>query len=173
MTNRKWLVIILGIPLLCFLLGAGYILTMVFEPSTLTADEAYARFLTFEDGAEDQNMDPLILAGEKVIPLVLEGVQDPNMPRRRYAIGFLGNCECKEAIPLLLSILADAKEKHYFRGDALKAIARIHPERGKELAAKYQNAQGHLGHIAGMVLKDDPYITRRRTFSDALQRRHD
>jgi hypothetical protein len=146
---------------------------MVFEPSTLTADEAYARFLTFEDGAEDQLMDPLILAGEKVIPLVLEGVQDPNMPRRRYAIGFLGNCECKQAIPLLLSILEDTQEEDYFRGDALRAIARIRPEYGKELAKEYLSAEGHLAHIATLILKDDPYISRRRTFSDALQRRHD
>lgn len=158
--------------LLSLALVGGAILTIVTKPSRLTPEEAYAKFLTRDGVAEDQLMDPLILAGEEVIPLVLEGIRDPNMPRRRYAIGFLRNCESEAAIPVLRCILEDVEEKHYFRGDALRALSQIQPQYANEIATRYLNAEGHLGDVARRIANNDESLGKKRTLSDALWGRH-
>jgi len=49
--------------------------------------------------AEDQLMDPLLLAGDDVVPLVIDELPDKEMRLRRYAIGFLGNGRHTPALP--------------------------------------------------------------------------
>jgi hypothetical protein len=75
--------------------------------------------------AEDQLMDPLILAGPDVIPLLEQDLRDPNVPRRRYAIGAVGDIGDKSALPTLRKILEDRSEVDYIRCDATAPT--LHP----------------------------------------------
>ena len=118
-SRKRWgcLVVLLSPVLACALLFA-HRATMYRNPEV-----AYEAFCNSEGLAEDQLMDPLVLAGPGVIPHVVRGVRDRNMPRRGYAILFLGMVEATEALPVLRSILDDDTEKDIVRGDALRAIA--------------------------------------------------
>lgn len=84
--------------------------------------------------AEDQIMDPLILAGPKVIPLLEKEVVNPAMPNRRYAIGALGNLGSKAALSTLEKLVATKSEVPYIRCDALTAIGMIDTEEGLRMA---------------------------------------
>lgn len=90
-------------------------------PSAAAALESFYR----RDVAEDQLMDPLILAGADVIPLLERDLLNPEMPRRRYAIGALGNIGEPSALPILVRIVQTGSEADYIRCDALSAVARI------------------------------------------------
>ncbi|MCP4598965.1 MAG: hypothetical protein GY847_00215 [Proteobacteria bacterium] len=93
------------------------------------------KFYEYE-GAEDQLMDPLILGGDEVVPLVIEKVKDQSMPGRRYAIGFLGNQRIKEALSVLENIAEDPQEVFYIRFDAVEAAYAIDKVVGAKLAEK-------------------------------------
>jgi hypothetical protein len=95
--------------------------------------------------AEDMLMDPLILAREEVVPLVIREVRNKNMPRRRYAILFLGNGSYKQALPVFEEILKDSSEDELFRGDASVAIFLIDETRGRKYAMDYSNDKTFLG----------------------------
>lgn len=123
--------------------------------------------------AEDQLIDPLILAGDEVVPLVLRELRRRDMPGRRYAILFLGNVQAVDALPTLEGILHDETEDELFRGDALHAIAMINRRRAVELAGAYENADGFLGSVAGEVVQGRPEDFKRRTYWDALLGKHD
>ena len=157
---------------LFFLLIVAYFLSLDFSQIYLTPEGALKQFYSQNDVAEDMIMDPLILAGEKVVPLVIQDIKNKNMPRRRYAIGFLGNGSYQIALPVLTEILDDAKEKPYFRGDALIAIYKINKNIGVELAKKYQTVDNHLGLMSLEVLSDSQYANWRRSYSDAKNRVH-
>jgi hypothetical protein len=101
--------------------------------------------------AEDMLMDPLILAGDAVVPLVLREVAHPNMPRRRYAIAFLGNGGYPQALPVLRKISEDGRETAIFRADALRAIACIDANEGRWRAATISREPGFLGDSARTV----------------------
>jgi hypothetical protein len=75
--------------------------------------------------AEDQIMDPLILAGPEVIPLLERDLANPEMQNKRYAIGALGNLQSEAALPILKSLASAKFEIDYIRCDALTAIAMI------------------------------------------------
>ena len=124
-------------------------------------------------GPEDTLMDPLIVAGPSIYSLVIAAVENPDMPRRRYAIGFLGNEEVAEALPLLTSILEDESELPYFRGDALEAIYKIDRVRAKDFAPEFQDREDALGYYASAVLEDAPSLSERRSLAKARIRRHD
>lgn len=125
------------------------------------------------NGAEDQLMDPLILAGEKVVPLVLEKIKNRNMPRRRYAIGFLGNGSYEQALPVLQEILQDDTEDVHFRADALQAIYEIDNQLGANYAKKYESHEDYFGRAARDMLETNSSLRERRSYWDALIRRHD
>jgi hypothetical protein len=133
---------------------------------------ALGKFYSY-DRAEDQLMDPLILAGDKVVPLVIEKVKDKNMSRRRYAIGFLGNGSYREALPVLQGILQDKTEKNYFRGDALQSIYRIDENLGLNLAQQYKNEGSFVGNIANDLLGEKKYLMERQTYTAALTGKHE
>jgi hypothetical protein len=139
--------------------------------SNVSPEEALSNFYS-NDGPEDTLMDPLILAGDKVVPLVLEKIKDKTMPRRRYAIGFLGNGSYKQALPILESILRDETEEPYIRGDALQSIYQMDEASGLRFAQMYKGEPGHLGKISIDLLTDRIYLPPRRTFSDALSSTH-
>src|SRR5262249_34357032 len=126
-----------------------------------------------EGVAEDMLMDPLILAGDKVVPLVIEAVKNKEMERRRYAIAFLGNGSYKQAIPVLEEILGDASEKDYVRGDALQSIYQIDDALGLHYAQEHQDSLDSLGQRAKDILSGRDYIKERRSYADALMGKHD
>lgn len=118
-------------------------------------------------------MDPLILGGKKIVPLIIREVQRPDMPRRRYAINFLGNGGYAEAVPSLEKILQDETELDYVRGDALEAMYQIDVTLGTANASLYSFREDHLGKRAQLILSRDPIIDRRRSYYDAFMGRHD
>lgn len=125
------------------------------------------------NGPEDTLMDPLILAGDKVVPLVLKEIKNKEMPRRRYAIGFLGNGLYKEALPELETIVHDSAEEDYFRGDALQAIYMIDESRSRSFAQEWKDEQTYLGGISRRVISGDNQLKRQRTYADALAGKHE
>lgn len=112
-------------------------------------------------GREDTLMDPLIRCGERVVPNVLAAIDDKGMPRRRYAIAFLGNGEYRQAIPVLERILADDLEEDVFRTDALEAIACIDRNRGRLLAATFTDRSDDFGLLAGQIVDGTRKCERR------------
>ena len=118
-------------------------------------------------------MDPLIVAGPAVYPLVIAAISDPDKPKRRYAIGFLGNEEVPDALPALLAIIEDDNELSCFRGDALEAVYMIDESKGKQAAERYRDATDMLGRSAEDVLTDADYLQERRSLEKALRRWHD
>jgi hypothetical protein len=139
---------------------------------------ALHQFHTYGDGveeavAEDMLMDPLILAGKRVVPLVIEEVRNREMPRRRYAIGFLGNGSYRQALPVLEQILSDASEIDYFRGDALHAIYLIDGSLGCKYAQVHGGDRDYVGRIACDILAGRSWLKDRRSYWDALVGRHD
>jgi hypothetical protein len=158
--NPNKLVVIAFLVLLCMACGAR-------SPET-ALEEFY-----FYKGAEDQLMDPLILAGRKVVPLVIEKIKDRNMPRRRYAIGFLGNGSYEAALPVLQEILQDNTEDAHFRGDALQAVYEIDKQLGANYAKKYESQEDYFGRAARDMLKTNSSLRESRSYWDAWVGRHD
>ena len=142
-------------------------------PLRTSPQKAYERFCYSADLAEDQLMDPLILAGDKVAPLVIDGIKNPDMPRRRYAIQFLGNASSKESLPVLRSILANEQEPETVRADALLAIVAIQGEEGAGVAKEYAGASGFLAETSRGILSGHQTLPEKRTYWDAFWGRHD
>lgn len=161
-------------PGLCVLLAffCGCKTVSVTSSNQISPEAALEQFYN-NKGAEDTLMDPLIIAGEKVVPLVLKEVKNKAMPRRRYAIGFLGNGSYREALPALETILQDVGEKDYFRADALISIYQIDESLGGELAQKYKGEKNTLGDISRRVLAGDAELKKKRSYSDAVAGKHE
>lgn len=106
-------------------------------------------------------MDALILAGPDVIPLVQRELSNPNMPRRRYAIGALGNIGDKSALATLRKIFEDRSEVDYIRCDALEAIAMI----DRDMAIQMVRDEPSLGPQCGNAAV---LGARSRSFLEAL-----
>jgi hypothetical protein len=121
-------------------------------PTPQTPENAFNEFLTHET-KESYLVQPLCNAGEKVVPLVIEKIKDKDLQRRRYAIGFLGSGNYRQALPVLEKILGDESEQDLFRGDALKSIYLIDLNLGKSLSGKYREREDFLGRIAGELLQ--------------------
>lgn len=120
-------------------------------------------------------MDPLILAGASVVPLLIKEVENPNMKNRRYAITALGNIGAKTAIPILETLVRKKSEEDYIRCDALSAIGMIDESEGARIAgdiknenifciSEIKNTQNH-----SQWLKSN---TWKRTYFEALLGRH-
>jgi len=136
-----------------------------------TEDEVMKDFFEAKDRAEDMLMDPLIVNSDLVKDRVIEEINDKNMDKRRYAIGYLGNEKINEALPALLSILGDVSEIDYFRADALESIYQIKPSTGLTEARKYINRSDYLGERAKSILNGTykPFI---RSLKDARKGIH-
>jgi len=85
--------------------------------------------------------------------------RDRRAPYRRYAISYLGNRRCRAAEPALVKIVEDPHEEAFFRADALEAITRMNPQRGRRLAATYA--------------LDDQSISLDRSYWQALRGAHE
>ena len=101
-----------------------------------TAEAALEAFYGGDPRPECMQADPLRRDGSRVVPLVIRDLPNKAMPRRRYAISFLGEGRHAQALPVLEQILFDATEISYFRVDALLAIYEIAPTRAQELASQ-------------------------------------
>lgn len=135
-------------------------------------EDALADFYEARNRAEDQLMDPLILAGPDVVPVVVEAVADTGMPRRRYAIAFLGLFGHKEAVPILTHVLHDESEIIYFRSDALQALYRIDPSPAESHAAHYSDRDDSLGRTATHIASGSYTPAYDRTWWEALRSVH-
>lgn len=133
---------------------------------------AYADFQDTTDQAEDMLMDPLILSGEKVVPLIMEEIRSPEMKLRRYAIHFLGNGKYEQSIHVLKEILNNENEIDYFRGDALASIFNINPDLGVDEAMQYIKRKDYLGRQASNIVQGENSWWVQRSFWEALQNVH-
>lgn len=90
-------------------------------------EDAWARF---EDPnrvvAEDQLADPLILAGEEVVPLLLEKLTDPYIFHGAYIYTALEGIGDPRALPAFEQVLLDRNVSKTGRCRALMATLRIH-----------------------------------------------
>jgi HEAT repeat protein len=137
-----------------------------------TPEEAYTDFMDTTDQAEDMLMDPLILAGESVVHIVLKEIKSKDMKLRRYAIHFLGNGKFKQAIPVLKTILSDVTEEDYFRSDALGSIFAIDNKLGLVLAKQFMSQDDILGKKANKIVTGKKNWWVQRSFWEALNNVH-
>lgn len=166
LTKGVFALLLLGIGGMAWLWKGG-----VWRPTPETALQQF--YTPGKDAAEDMLMDPLILAGEPIVPLVIAEIQNKNMPNRRYAIGFLGNGSYCQALPVLEKILNDPSELDYVRADSLEAVYLIDAQLGTSRAAALKNESALLGATAQEIINGKGLRPERRTYFDALLGRHD
>ena len=116
-------------------------------------------FMYGENRMESQLTIPLERAGSRILPSVLLAIQDKEMPRRRYAIGFIGTEAYEPALPVLRRILEDETEIWYFRADVLEAIYLIDPPLALELSPAYVHQPELLGRYARNIRDGQPLLT--------------
>lgn len=133
-----------------------------------TVDEVMNDFHMAKNRAEDMLMDPLILHANLVKNRVIEDIKNPEMDKRRYAIGFLGNERIVEALPVLREILSNEKEIDYMRSDALESICLIDKKEGISSCEKYKFRKDNLGLTARDIIVDKDTDYRVRTKWEAL-----
>jgi hypothetical protein len=148
------------------------ILLCAFGCSTHSPERVLEEFYNYHE-PDSESLDPLILAGKKVVPLIIEKIQDRNMQRRRVAIDFLGNGSYKQALPVLEKIMKDETEENRFRAAALISVFKIDKNYGRQFAQQYKDNEDDLGKAARDILDHKDYLKYRRTYLDALFRRHD
>lgn len=136
-------------------------------------EDAMRDFYEARERAEDQLIDPLILAGSRVVPHVLADLPNKDMSLRRYAIGFLGNGRYQIALPVLEKILYDDTEISYFRADALEAIYQISPERAEELAQDHLEGEDYLKAVATEVVAGRNPVRWTRSYWQAVRHSHE
>jgi hypothetical protein len=129
-----------------------------YKPGGKRFDRVWKNFYK-EPGHEPELDDPLIEAGKRMTSAICEAVIHPDMKRRRYAIGALGFIGDRRALPTLETILRNAKEKDYFRGDALKAIYQIDDKLGTTYARKFMKRNDYLNLIADAILRKATWLT--------------
>ena len=143
----------------------------VYQTLPSSPEDALQRFHS-EKVAEDQIIDPLILIGKPVVPLLLKEVKDRNMEGRRYAIAALGHLEDQAALSTLEDIFKDDSETDYYRCDALNAIALLNPNVGLAFAKVNANsATDCIGQLSRALVSGE--LPTRRTYFQALTRQHD
>jgi hypothetical protein len=84
-----------------------------------------AEFLERDGVAEDQLIDPLVLAGSRVVPTLVERVRNPTMPRRLYALSAIGLLGDESHVAELDDVLLDPSNSNSLRLGAFRAIAAL------------------------------------------------
>jgi hypothetical protein len=172
-TNKAKLAVGIGAASLAFLAWYGAALhSAIPESPELALKSFYDR-----EAAEDQIMDPLILAGSSVVPLLGKEIIDPGMLNRRYAIGALGNIGNRAVIPSLEKLAREKSEADYIRCDALTAIGMIDHQEGLRVARHVkEDGLDCLSDIASTLDRDYAQWLKsnapKRTFLQALLGRH-
>ena len=108
------------------------------------------------DGSESGRFESMIADPLKNFPHVvkfhvIKDIANKNMKYRTYAMGFLGHCKIREALPALLTILRDETENSIDRGYALRNIFRIDNKQGLTLAEEYKGEKGFLGYMVERI----------------------
>ncbi len=124
------------------------------------------------DVPESCIIDVLILSGDKTCPMLNKLILDRDIPRRGYAILFLGIRRFGPAIPNLIKIIEDQTEPDYIRGNALISVYQMAPVRAKALAKNYGSGEGRLAQIAGDVRQGLLHPKERSFFSALFYRDH-
>ena len=103
--TQAWFVVAAVGTALLLVIGSA----LALRPSPAAALRAfYTRASTIETAVPEETLtDPLIVAGDRVAPLVISEIRKTSMPNRRYAIAFLGKGRYHEALPTLLRIVED------------------------------------------------------------------
>lgn len=167
MNNAKKVALALVAFLLVFVVWVGATLTASIPK---TPELALKRFYEREV-AEDQIMDPLILAGKSVVPLLENEVTNPAMPQRRYAIGALGNLRSNSSLPVLKRLVYKKSEEDYIRCDALIAIGMIDHDEGRRV---FNSVKADIPHCGAETADEHSYSqwlksnTPKRTYLEAL-----
>lgn len=120
--------------------------------------ECLDEFMHGDGRFEVENADPLILCWGDITPLVVEAIKDPEMPRRRYAIGFLGEERDVGAVKILRNIAMDSTEISYMRGDALEALTFLARDLGSQLREELSGEGGLLRELA-VDPAEDPEVS--------------
>jgi hypothetical protein len=132
-----------------------------------SAEDAMKRFYDTSGKAETDFMDPLILAGPMVVPLLAHDVESKDMRGRRYGLLALGHIGDRRGYGVLKRILDDPTETPYIRRDALESIDLIDPTVGRQEAIRYRTSPvPDLAEYSGAILAG--HIPRRRTFMSTL-----
>lgn len=138
-------------PASALILVGGLFYWFVLQSPYSSPEEALSAFYGGEPRPECMQTKPLRQHGASVVPLVIRDLPKKEMPRRRYAIGYLGEEGHVEALPTLEAIARDNSEKFYFRADALLAIYDISPTRAaalaRQVAMEPQNPEDQYGHL--------------------------
>lgn len=162
--TRPYRILLVSIALVCATVGVFW--TAIVRPWQ-DPGQVLEEFYSYA-APEEELMDPLILGGKRIVPIVISKIASPDMPRRRYAIGFLGNGGYVEAIPVLRNIFEDEREKDYVRADALKGIYQIDPQLGLQYAKSYASRTDRLGNMSQWILRERSSMASRRSYLDAL-----
>lgn len=111
-------------------------------------------------GSEADLMTPLVMAGPKMVPVILEAISHKDMRLRRYAIGALGNIDDARSLEPLAAIARDKSELDYFRGDALHAIYQLDQGLGSEMAGEFADEDDvqNLKDICEAISKKEPWL---------------
>jgi hypothetical protein len=96
---------------------------------------------------------PLLSAGEAIVPYLMVEIQKKDMPRRGYAILALGKIGDRRALPILRKLFEDRSELVYFRDDALRAIWHIDRKLGEEYATKYVGESKEIDRTIELLRK--------------------
>jgi hypothetical protein len=135
-------------------------------------ESALEKFYT-SNGAEDTLMDPLIVCGEKVAPLVTQKIKDRNMKRRLYAISFLGNEAYSPSSSMLQEILADPTEDAAYRAASLQALCEINYTDCTSHLQRYKDEKSSLGSRATRILSNGGTLSEKRSYLQAVLGWHD
>ena len=171
MSRQKTEKLVTAILILCAV-GVGTVKVLRYaRPSPQTALQDFRD----PDSARkrDQRMDPLILSGRRVVPLVMSALDRDELSRsrREEAVRFLGNGGYTEAIELLKEMFADSGEPESIRAEALRSIALIDRDLATEYARGYMRDLSAIGNLARELDRGDTDLLKRRTYWDALLRR--
>jgi hypothetical protein len=168
---------VLIVVVVALVLGTLWILRMLYARIPENPQAALTSFYE-RQVAEDQIMDPLILSGSEVVPLLQQEIKNPQMPNRRYAIGALGNLGEMQSVKILEEIAKSTSEVDYIRCDALTSIAMIDATEAIRVAESIVANSPACISDALRALKADPakWLSSnapRRTHFQALLGRHD
>ena len=128
------------------------------------------------DCAEDQIIHPLIVCGKKIVPLLIDEINDKNMNKRGYAILALGHIGDSSALPALKQILYDQNEKYFIRYGAIRAIAMIDTDYAKNIARNIGVKEHQVISVfCQKLLKDEvpAFMLEKKTFWSAVLDRHE
>ena len=122
-----------SIMFVCFLLATG--VSIASELKDCISEEEFRKFSfpmseTNHDiwvdfyccSSEAGNISILVEAGKRIVPDILNGIQDRRMYKRRYALKALGYLGDASEIKSLKTMLNDPTEPGYIQGLALEAI---------------------------------------------------